>query len=204
MSARTGTDTQVGRRRDAVESRERLLRAAHELFSEQGYERTTVRDVGQRAQVDPAMIARYFGSKAALYLASLRHDQRGAEPTDLTQPAAVRRLLERIASRGPTPTLYAVVRPHEDAELQDAALEVLDRLLTEPARAQAEAHGAQADARLRAEVVTAALAGIVLSRTSGAFPALAAAPSADVAQLVADLTARLLRPADHPRDAAES
>ncbi|WP_156036082.1 helix-turn-helix domain-containing protein [Blastococcus sp. URHD0036] len=41
------------RRRDATDSRERLLRAAAHVFAERGYEQTTVREIGQRAAVDP-------------------------------------------------------------------------------------------------------------------------------------------------------
>ncbi|WP_156036079.1 hypothetical protein [Blastococcus sp. URHD0036] len=44
--------------------------------------------------------------------------------------------------------------------------------------------------------MTAPLAGVVLSRTSGAFATLAAAPAADVAQLTARLVDRLLQPAE--------
>jgi AcrR family transcriptional regulator len=183
------------RRRNAADSRERLLRAAQEVFSERGYDRATLREVGQRAEVDPAMIARYFGGKAALYLESLRRDQptSSAEPLDLTSMDEVQGLLDRVDARGATPTLHAAVRPHEDAELQAAAIAVLERRMVAPSRERAsrsELDGAQ----LRAEILTSALAGILLSRASGAFPALTAAPSADVARLITELSAALLQP----------
>ena len=179
------------RRRNSADSRDRLLVAAGELFAERGYERTTVREVGQRAGVDPALIARYFGSKAELYLAALRKDYQpaGGEPVDLTDPAAIAGLLDRVGQRGATPTLYAAVRPHEDAELQAAAMDVLQRRIVEPALARA---GALEQAGLRSEIVAAALAGIVLSRTSGAFANLSAAHSEEVGRLVAELLGGLL------------
>ncbi|MGX7681669.1 TetR/AcrR family transcriptional regulator [Jatrophihabitans sp. DSM 45814] len=183
----------VARRRNAADSRERLLSAAHELFSERGYEGTTVREVGQRAEVDPAMIARYFGGKAGLYLASIRREPPSADPLDLTAADAIQRLLDRVATGGPTPTIYAAVRPHEDDELQAAAVDVLERRIIRPAHARAASSG-HGDAQLRAEIVTAALAGILLSRTSGAFSTLADAPSAEVGRLVAELAERLLNP----------
>ncbi|GMA24928.1 TetR family transcriptional regulator [Luteimicrobium album] len=182
------------RRRNAADSRERLLRAAQELFAERGYERTTVREIGHRAEVDPAMIARYFGSKATLYLETLRRDQAiDDEPFDLTDVTTIQALLDRVGTRGTTPTLYAAAHPHEDTELQAAAMDVLQRRMISPSRRSAE----QADRdepQLRAEIATAALAGIVLSRTSGTLGALAAAPSADVAKLVAELISSVLRP----------
>jgi AcrR family transcriptional regulator len=185
--------TRAPRRRNAADSRERLLRAAQEVFCERGYDRATLREVGLRAEVDPAMIARYFGGKAALYLESLRRDQptSSTEPLDLTSFDEVQGLLDRVDARGVTPTLHAAVRPHSDAELQAAAIAVLERRMVEPSRQRAS-HGDAQDAQLRAEIVTAALAGILLSRASGAFAALAAAPSADVAHLIAELSSALL------------
>jgi AcrR family transcriptional regulator len=181
----------VPRRRNAADSREQLLRAARELFAERGYERTTVREVGQRAGVDPTLITRYFGSKAALYLASIRRDPTSTDPLDLRAAEAVERLLDRAGNGEPTPTLYAAIRPHENEELQAAALELLDRRMIHPGQERARAAG-HPDARLRAEILTAAVAGIALSRISGALSTLADAPSAEVGELVSQLAECLL------------
>lgn len=188
----TQTHTQT-RRRSSADSRERLLQAAGELFSERGYDHTTVREVGLRAGVDPALIARYFGSKSALYLASLRRDGQPANiaPLDLRDARAVQRLLDRVSSHGPTPTLFAAIRPHEDHELQVAAMNLLGQRLLDPAERIAAGAGMD-DARLRAEIAVAALAGIIVSRTSHAFETLTRAPSADVGRLVAELIQGLL------------
>jgi len=62
------------RRRNAADSRQRLLDAARKLFAERGYERSTIRDIGEQAGLDSTLIARYFGSKAALYLEAMRTD----------------------------------------------------------------------------------------------------------------------------------
>lgn len=48
-------------------TREAILSAARHLFAKQGYEATTVREVAERAQIDPAMVMRYFGSKDGLF-----------------------------------------------------------------------------------------------------------------------------------------
>jgi AcrR family transcriptional regulator len=188
------SQTTTARPRSAAGSRARLLKAAGELFAERGYERTTVRDLGQRAGVDPTMIARYFGGKAALYLASLRHDTGPAstEPLDLASAEAIQRLLDRVGARGPTPTLYAAVHPHDDDELQNAAMDVLDHRIVQPSERIASAAG-QDDSRLRAEIATAALAGIILSRTSNAFATLGSASSADVGRLIAQMLDNLLQ-----------
>jgi AcrR family transcriptional regulator len=185
-------DTAPPRRRDAAGSRERLLDAAGELFAERGYEGTTVRDIGHRAGVDPAMIARYFGGKAQLYLAALRRDASSA-PIDLGDADAVTGLLDRVGALSSTSMLYSAVRPHEDADLQAAVVAMLERLLVQPAEKTVRAAGLD-QATLRAEIVTAALSGIVLSRTSKAFGTLGRAPAAEVGRLVADLLNGLLQP----------
>jgi AcrR family transcriptional regulator len=48
-------------------TREAILSAARQLFAQQGYESTTVREVAERARIDPAMVMRYFGSKDGLF-----------------------------------------------------------------------------------------------------------------------------------------
>lgn len=48
-------------------TRDAILAAAEHLFAQKGYERTTVRDVAERAHIDPAMVIRYFGSKDGLF-----------------------------------------------------------------------------------------------------------------------------------------
>lgn len=46
-----------------------ILEAAFAVFSEVGYERTTIADVGKRAGVSPALVVHYFGTKAELFAA---------------------------------------------------------------------------------------------------------------------------------------
>ena len=67
----TTTYHRASRTRNAAASREALLASARTLFSSAGFDKTTVRDIGEQAGVDPALIARYFGSKVNLYLATV-------------------------------------------------------------------------------------------------------------------------------------
>ena len=193
-----------GRRRNATDSRARLLQAAVELFGERGYERATVRELGARAGVDPALIARYFGSKAELYLEALAvtHDpsqrpsqqpQQPPRPLDPTDAEAMQGLLDRVSAGRPTPAMHAAVEPHADAQLQGAALALLHSRIVDPAQQIAGSWSAE-DAPLRAQLATAALAGVVLSRSSGALAALAEAPSAEVGRLLAVMLDALLSP----------
>jgi AcrR family transcriptional regulator len=53
------------------DTRQEILTAAGELFSELGFERTTMRGVAARADVDPALIHHYFVNKKGLLAAAL-------------------------------------------------------------------------------------------------------------------------------------
>lgn len=72
------------------------MQAAGELLAERGFERTTVRDIGERSGVDQALIARYFGGKAQLFIAVLRAEKGDSAPCDLfdTEPVSSYRSLD--------------------------------------------------------------------------------------------------------------
>ncbi|GIH20729.1 TetR/AcrR family transcriptional regulator [Rugosimonospora africana] len=175
------------RRRDASASRDRLLDAARELFADRGYDRTTARDIGERAGVDPAMIARYFGGKAQLFIATL-HAQDGPHPADLLDPDRLASLLERIGRHGPGPVFQAAVRPYGDPDAQDAARVELERRVVAPLRQRLENDG---DPRpeLRAELLIAAFIGVVLARSTGTFAHLAGASNDELLPLLQELLA---------------
>lgn len=57
-------------RADGEQSRERLLLAAMRLFAEQGYAKTSTREIALAAGANVAAISYYFGDKAGLYSAT--------------------------------------------------------------------------------------------------------------------------------------
>lgn len=176
------------RRRDSAASRERLLSAAGDLFADRGYDRTTARDIGERAGVDPAMIARYFGGKAQLYIAVLRAEDASDTPADLRDPDRLAMLLDRLTRQGPGPILQAAVRPYDDPAAQSAACAELGRRLVVPLRERIARDGGE-QPELRAELLIAAVIGVVLGRRVGVFEHLAAAPVSQLLPLLQDLLA---------------
>lgn len=60
-----------GRRRGPSDTRQRLLDAGRELFLAYGYDATSLRTIGERAGVDPAMVNYWFGGKEGLLRAVL-------------------------------------------------------------------------------------------------------------------------------------
>ncbi|WUH89454.1 TetR family transcriptional regulator [Streptomyces sp. NBC_00433] len=175
-----------GRRRDSARSRQLLLEAAAALFAERGFDRSTTREIGERAGVDPALIARYFGGKAQLYIAVLDLDRASARPADLLEPERNLMLVGRVDQRGPGPVFRAAVAPLEDPEVQAAAVGQLHWRLVDPLRERFTREGLDRP-QLRAELAVAAFVGIVLSRHGGAFSALAEADTDEVVRLVLDM-----------------
>jgi AcrR family transcriptional regulator len=51
------------RERKRRQAREAIVEAAHELFAERGFDRVTVTDIAERAEVGRATFFRYFGDK---------------------------------------------------------------------------------------------------------------------------------------------
>jgi AcrR family transcriptional regulator len=176
------------RRRDAAASRERLLDAARELFADRGYDRTTARDIGERAGVDPAMIARYFGGKAQLFIATLHAEDGPNPPADLLDPERLASLLDRIGRHGPGPVFQAAVRPYGDPDAQDAARTELQHRVVAPLRRRLADDG-DGHPELRAELFIAAFIGVVLARSAGTFEHLAAASTDELLPLLRQLFA---------------
>ena len=178
------------RTRDSAASRASLLAAASALFSSRGYEATTLRDIGERAGVDSALIARYFGNKLGLYLATLEAE--ASEPGRVDLASDLRGyltwLLERTERRGPGPLMQALVRSDTAPEIRAAAQAHITRRLVDPLVALLSARGVPSDsARLRAEAAVSALIGVIVVRGTGSFAALPAADIDDVAEVLTRL-----------------
>lgn len=189
MSSAADKTSSQRRQYDARASRQALLDAAGALFDERGYEAVTVREIGERAGVDAALIARYFGSKEGLYLAALQQQEGGAHvPADPAR--ALEHMLARADERGNGPIGLAMVSPTLTDAMREQVREVVHRYVVEPIAAQLAAGGA-ADAQLRAELLVALSVGVSLVRGGGTLPALAEAPLEDVLAVLAPLVEAL-------------
>lgn len=60
-----------GRRRGAPDTRGEILAAARDVFGERGYDGASVRSIAAAAEVDPALVHHYFGTKEKLFLVAM-------------------------------------------------------------------------------------------------------------------------------------
>ncbi len=120
-------------RSDGVEARERLLNMALRLFAENGYTKTSTREIAQAAGVNVAAISYYFGDKAGLYravftepLGSPRDDIPLYDPPDFT----LRQSLEGLFA--------SILKPMKQGDLVQLCTRLHFREMLEPTGLWAE------------------------------------------------------------------
>ena len=106
-------------------SKEKIMKAAAELFSEKGYNKVSIREISKAADVNPAMIYYYFSSKDELLysLYDFYSQQVHMKNPDLDE-------LLRLAEILPPHEVLAKSVFHFDEEIRD----ILDRILVTAAR----------------------------------------------------------------------
>ncbi|MEV6494667.1 helix-turn-helix domain-containing protein, partial [Actinoplanes sp. NPDC051633] len=60
-----------GRRPGNQDTRQDILAAARDVFAEKGFDKASIRAIATAADVDPALVHHYFGTKDKLFLASM-------------------------------------------------------------------------------------------------------------------------------------
>ncbi|QFZ74988.1 TetR family transcriptional regulator [Streptomyces fagopyri] len=154
----------------APATRDRILDAAREEFSERGYEKTSVRGIAKAAGVDSALVHHYFGTKEQVFEAAIEV----AFAPALAAPVAVEDgpldgvgerltrfifgIWENPATRAP---LLAIVR---SAVNNETAAAVFRRLIAAQLLRRIAQQLDLPDAELRAELAAAQLVGVAMLR----------------------------------------
>ncbi|MET8285922.1 TetR family transcriptional regulator [Streptomyces sp. NPDC048448] len=154
----------------APATRDRILDAAREEFSERGYEKTSVRGIAKAAGVDSALVHHYFGTKEQVFEAAIEV----AFAPALAAPVAVEDgpldgvgerltrfifgIWENPATRAP---LLAIVR---SAVNNETAAAVFRRLIAAQLLRRIAQQVDLPDAELRAELAAAQLVGVAMLR----------------------------------------
>ena len=157
-------------RTESADTRDRILTAAREEFSERGYEKTSVRGIAKAAGVDPALVHHYFGTKEQVFEAAVEVAFAPAQnapetvaegPLDGVGERLTRFIFgiwENPATRTP---LLAVVR---SAVNNEAAAAVFRRLVVSQVLGRVAARLDLPDGELRAELAAAQLVGTAMLR----------------------------------------
>jgi AcrR family transcriptional regulator len=181
--------SRTGRRPGETRTKDAITAAARRQFGERGYEDTTIRSIANEAEVDPALVLQFFGSKDGLFTASIEwpFDPATEIPAVLDgDPADVGRRLVALflktwdadSGRNPIVAQLRAAMTREPAERQ--LRELLEREVLGPL---VSALGSDQPA-LRANLVAAQLVGLGVVRHIVRFEPLASMPPAEVVDLI--------------------
>jgi len=161
--------SRTGRRPGAPDTRDAILAVARRRFALRGFDATSVRDIATAANVDPALVIHYFGTKEGLFVAatglpdglSALFEDLAVLPFHDFAPALLRAYLELIDSDGSRNAILALVR---SAVSSDKAAAMLREFLTTQLLPVIGRFTPHPDAPLRASLVAAQLIGIATLR----------------------------------------
>ncbi|CAM3651155.1 TetR family transcriptional regulator [Smaragdicoccus niigatensis] len=187
----------TGRRPGSPATRDAILEAARQRFSEVGFDKTTIRAVAAIAEVDPALVHHYFGSKKDLFLAAtdipidptLIVSALRAVPVDQLGEAILRTVLSAWDSPA-GPGLVAAFRGFIAGSQPELLRSfVLDVVLKDIRERIDEPKGT---GRKRATLVFSQIAGLGVARKLIAVEPLASMPAEEVVRLFAPNLQRFL------------
>jgi len=188
----------TGRRRGKQETRDGILAAARRGFATRGFAATSVRAIATDAQVDPALVIHYFGTKEALFVEAtglppavpgLLASLAGLPLQDFGQALAGTyiRFVDSDDSRNAILALVRSAVSHEEAAT------MLRDLLTAQLLPVITRHTGHQDAQLRASLIAAQLIGIAMLRHVLRLEALAKPTPDEIAALVGPIIQQYLK-----------
>lgn len=177
----------------SLAAREAILAAARARFTEQGYERTTIRQVATDAGIDPSMVMRYYGNKEGLFAAAVDVDLRLPDLAALPRDEVARALATHFVTLwgtdrgGPLSILLRSAVTHDDAAerlrsvFAGQVATMVRRLL-----------GEGPDADVRAGLLSTQLLGIALTRYVLRLPPVVAMDDEEVVAVTTEFVERIL------------
>ncbi|WP_345558171.1 TetR/AcrR family transcriptional regulator [Nonomuraea rosea] len=136
----------------------RILDAARALFAEVGFERATIRAIAKAAEVDPALVMQYFGSKQELFQQAVRvtpvaGPDMGAEELVEQVLGALNLKMGELPQSTLAMMRSMLTHPEAAASARQTLSRQIDRL--------AESIPGE-DARLRAALITTIMLGVTI------------------------------------------
>lgn len=187
----------LGRRPGDSGTREAIAEAARRLFSELGYDRTTIRAIAAAADVDPALVNHFFGSKQDLFDAVTTFPVELAEvlPQIAEGPRsqAGLRLADYVMGVLEDPeTRRAIISLIRAAASDAEAAGVVRDIVTARVLTPIAEHLAADRPTLRASLINSQMVGLIMARHVLALEPLASMPRDEVVQAIAPNLQRYL------------
>jgi AcrR family transcriptional regulator len=147
----------------------RILAAARDEFAEQGWAGTTLRAVARAADVDPALVYHYFGSKEGLLDAATNPPQKWLDsiakvwttPVDQLGTALITLLLASWADDEIGPTLRAIL---QTAAHEPSTREKLRRIVEGSLMGVSELGSDERNRLIRSGLISSQMMGFALMR----------------------------------------
>jgi AcrR family transcriptional regulator len=192
-----GGPRRTGRRPGPTRTRDEILESARSAFSTHGYDAVSVRAIARDANVDPALVHRFFGSKESVFIAAMQ------------LPVTPSRLVPAILAHGPDGlgervvetllTLYdktGASGPFRaflaSAVTNEHAATMLREFLTTEILGRVTAAAAPDQPDLRAALAASQILGLVMARYIVRVPQIADAPRSHLAACVGPTVQRYL------------
>jgi AcrR family transcriptional regulator len=168
----------------------RILAAARDEFAEQGWAGTTLRAVARTADVDPALVYHYFGSKEGLLDAATNPPQKWLDsiakvwttPVDQLGTALITLLLASWADDEIGPTLRAIL---QTAAHEPSTREKLRRVVEGSLMGVSELGSDERDRLTRSGLVSSQMMGFALMRYVWKIERVASMPDDEVVAAIA-------------------
>jgi len=180
--------------RNSADTRANILLAARQHFASDGFQRATVRAIAADAGIDPSMVMRYYGSKAALFAAAVDIDLRLPDLTTVPKrrlgTTLVRHFLDRWERAADADALLLLLRSAATDEAAAARLKEIFARQLAPAVRRIVADPAQA--RQRAGLVATQMLGLALCRAILRIPPVVEMPADTIVEQIGATIQRYL------------
>jgi AcrR family transcriptional regulator len=158
MSPTAKTDEPQRRRRNAPETKARIIESAQQLFAAHGYAQAGIREIATHAGVAVSLVPQHFGSKAELFEAALLEAMEASPALDAPRDQLGRHLIDLVLNGGDMRLPAMVVLSTGDPDAREITARVTrDQIITNLAQRLAPP-----DARDRALEITMLCTGFLI------------------------------------------
>ncbi|MGV0603985.1 TetR/AcrR family transcriptional regulator [Mycolicibacterium sp. XJ1904] len=158
-----------GRPPGPSDTRERILNSARELFARNGIDKTSIRAIAAAADVDPALVHHYFGTKTQLFAAAIHIpidpmqvigpiQQVPVEEIGRTLPSLLLPLWDSELGKGFIATLRSIIAGNDTSLVRSFLQEVIAR------EVGSRVDDPPGSGPVRVQFVASQLVGVVMAR----------------------------------------